>query len=46
MSKLYNYIKNQYLMGALSEDDLVKMVEMKRITNEERLQIIAEVGER
>lgn len=41
MSTLYNYIKNQYLLGAFSEEDLVKLVGLKRITDEERLQIIA-----
>ena len=41
MSSLFNYIKNQYLLGNFSPEDLEKLVSLKRISDEERLQILA-----
>lgn len=40
-SKMYQYIKNQYLLGAFTEGNLVTLVTNKHITEEERLQILA-----
>ena len=40
-SPAYNYIRNQYLLGKFSEDDMVKLVELGRITDEERQNIIS-----
>ncbi|MBD8026410.1 XkdX family protein [Ureibacillus sp. Re31] len=40
-SSLYTYIKNQYLLGGFSEAELIKLVELGRINDEERLQILA-----
>ena len=40
MNPLYNYIRDQYILGNFSEDDLIKLVELGRITDEERLEIL------
>ncbi|WP_190323374.1 hypothetical protein [Rummeliibacillus sp. TYF-LIM-RU47] len=42
-SKLYTYIKNQYLMGNFTSDEMVRLVELNRITDGERIKIIEEV---
>lgn len=42
-SKLYTYIKNQYLMGNFTNDEMVRLVELNRITDVERIKIIEEV---
>lgn len=40
-STLYTYIKNQYILGAFTDADLVKLVELGRITDDERLEIMS-----
>lgn len=40
MSRLYNYVKNQYLLGGFNEADLLTLVNRGIITEEERLQIV------
>lgn len=39
-SPLYNYIKNQYILDAFSNEDLIVLVSLNRITDAERLEII------
>lgn len=39
-SPLYNYIKNQYLLGKFSNDEMITLVSLGRITDAERLEII------
>lgn len=43
-SPLYEYIKNQYLLGEFTNEQLLKLVELGRITDEERKEIIALKG--
>ena len=40
-SPLYNYIKNQYILGKFSDEEMVTLVALGRITDEERLEILA-----
>lgn len=40
-SKLYIYIKNQYLLGNFSDEELVTLVSLGRITDEERVKLLA-----
>lgn len=40
-SPLYNYIKNQYILGKFSDEEMVTLVSLGRITDEERLEIQA-----
>lgn len=40
-SKLFTYIKNQYLMGNFSNDDLIVLVELGRIREDERVELVA-----
>ena len=40
-SPLYNYIKNQYILGKFSDEEMITLVSLGRITDEERLEIIA-----
>lgn len=40
MSPAYTYVKNQYLLGRFSEEDLMVLVQRGVITESERLQII------
>lgn len=40
-SKLYTYIKNQYLLGNFSDEELVTLVSFGRITDEERVKLLA-----
>lgn len=40
-SKLYTYIKNQYLLGNFSDEELVTLVSLGRITDEERVKLLA-----
>lgn len=40
-SKLYNYVKNQYLMGNFSDSDLSVLVARGVIREDERLQLLA-----
>ena len=42
-SKAYTYIKNQYLMGNFTDDEMRILVEKNRITDVERIKIIEEV---
>lgn len=40
MSKVFSYVKSQFKAGNFSESDLVKLVERKVITEQERLELI------
>lgn len=40
MSPAYTYVKNQYLLGKFSDDDLLVLVSRGVITESERVQII------
>ena len=40
MSPGYKYVKNQYLLGKFSDEDLLVLVGRKVITDAERVQII------
>lgn len=40
-SPLYNYIKNQYILGAFADEDLLVLVSLNRISDAERLEILA-----
>lgn len=39
-SKLFTYVKNQYLMGNFSNDDLIVLVDRGIIREDERLELI------
>lgn len=41
MSRLYTYVKNQYLLGGFSASDLEILVSRGVITEAERLEILA-----
>lgn len=41
MSRLYNYVKNQYLLGGFSATDLETLVTRGVIADAERLEILA-----
>lgn len=40
-SKLFTYIKNQYLMGNFTDEEMKILVEKNRITDEERVELLA-----
>lgn len=40
MSRFYTYIKNQYSMGNFTDAEMEQLVIMKRITEEERKEIM------
>ncbi|HZG10512.1 MAG TPA: hypothetical protein VEZ91_00830 [Kurthia gibsonii] len=40
-SKLFTYIKNQYLMGNFTDEEMKILVEKNRITDEERVKLLA-----
>lgn len=40
MSRFYTYIRNQWLLGAFDEAEMLKLVEMNRITEDERKEIM------
>lgn len=40
-SKLFTYIKIQYLMKNFSDDDLITLVSLRRITEDERKELLA-----
>lgn len=39
-SPLYNYIKNQYLLGKFTDDEMMQLVALGRITDAERVEIV------
>lgn len=41
MSRLYPYVKNQYLLGAFSDAELVTLVGRNVITESERVELVA-----
>lgn len=43
MSPAYNYVRNQYLLGKLSQTDLTVLANRNVITEDERTKIIEEV---
>lgn len=40
-SPLFSYIKNQYILGKFSDEELITLVALGRITDDERLEIMA-----
>ena len=40
MSPAFNYVRNQYILGKFTNDDLVVLVSRNVITDDERLKII------
>lgn len=40
MSRAYKYVKNQYMLGEFSDEDLITLVNRGVITDEERLMIM------
>lgn len=40
-SALFNYVKNQYLLGAFTESNLIVLVTRGIVTDDERVQIVS-----
>jgi len=40
-SPLYTYIKNQYLLGKFTDDEMTQLVVLGRITNVEKQEIVS-----